>query len=427
MNGKAGPLGRTSRLLLKIYDAGFALLLPLLYKNKRLRDGWPQRVLNDLPAACDLWIQAASGGEAYLALEILRRLDMPGVKTLVTTNTNQGLEVLRSGLGELSRNGVTAEARFCPFDKPAYMTRYLAAVKPKVLVLLETELWPGMLWAAKRQGVAVVLANGRISPKSLKSYLRLKGLFRALAPDMVMAISAADADRFRQIFTQTTVNVVPNIKFDRIRTATAETGLPAVAEYLPGSLPFVVLGSVRKAEEAQILTVIHDIRRQHPHAVIGLYPRHVERIAYWRTLLRDNGMPYCLQSELRTPLGGGSVLLGDVFGELGSAYRRADAVFVGGSLAPLGGQNFMEPLAAGVVPVIGPSWKNFAWVGQGIAEAGLLLVGQTTGEVAGMLNASLTCHAPKDEVKKRFGEYIARNLGGARTVCETLAKLLVKV
>lgn len=426
MNGKVRPVGRTSRLLLKIYDAGFGLLLPLLYKNKRLRNGWFQRVLGDLPDACDLWIQAASGGEAYLALEILRRLDMPGVKTLVTTNTNQGLEVLRAGLDELSVNGVTAEARFCPFDKPAYMMRYMTVVKPKVLMLLETELWPGMLWAAKRQGVTVVLANGRISPKSLKSYSRLKELFRALAPDLVMAISSADARRFKQIFPQTSVSVVPNIKFDRIRTTTNDSALPAVAKYLPDNAPFVVLGSVRKEEEAQMLTIIHDIWQQHPRALIGLYPRHMERIESWRTLLRDNGIPYCLQSELTAPLAAGSVLLSDVFGELGSAYRCAEAVFVGGSLAPLGGQNFMEALAAGVVPVIGPSWKNFAWVGQGIEEAGLLMVGQTASGVSAELNEMLTHHAPKDEVKKRFNEYIARNLGGTRMVCERLEKLLVK-
>lgn len=426
MNGKAKPVGTAPRFLLKIYDAGFSLALPLLRKNKRLQKGWPQRVLEDLPEACDLWIQAASGGEAYLALEILRRLDLSGLKALVTTNTNQGLEVLEHGLAELPVNGVAAEARFCPFDKPAYMARYMAAVKPKVLVLLETELWPGMLYAARQEGVAVLLVNGRISPKSLKSYLKVKGLFRALAPDEIMAISANDATRFAELFPQTAVSVMPNIKFDRIQTAVADAATSELAGFLPKDAPLVVLGSVRKEEEEQVLAIIRDIRREHPKAVIGLYPRHMERIPHWRDLLRDNAIPYQLRSELKQPLVADSLLLADTFGELGQAYQCAEAVFVGGSLAPLGGQNFMEPLAAGVVPVIGPNWKNFAWVGKGIKRAGLLVVENTGYDVANALNDMLDDHLTKEEVKKRFSAYIAQNLGGTQMVCDRLKELFLK-
>lgn len=424
MNGKTKPIGMLPKFLLKIYDMGFGLMLPLLRKNKRLQKGWPQRTLNDLPEACDLWIQAASGGEAYLALAILQRLDIQGLKALVTTNTNQGLEVLQHGLDELPADGVAATAHFCPFDKPAYMARYMAAVRPKTLVLLETELWPGMLYAAKRQGVKVLLANGRISYKSLKSYLKVKNLFRTLAPDIIMAISANDAGRFEELFPQANISIMPNIKFDRIQTAAAEADVPALAKYLTANVPFAVLGSVRKEEEEQVLDIIRGIWREHPRAVIGLYPRHMERLTHWQNALRDNDIPYQTRSGLNTPLACGSVLLGDIFGELMQAYQCAQAVFVGGSLAPLGGQNFMEPLAAGVVPVIGSSWKNFNWVGQGIIDTNLLVVRQTGHDVAKALNDMLREHLPKNEVKARFGAYIAQNLGGAQIVCDRLKKLL---
>ena len=424
MNGKAKSVGTASRLLLKIYDMGFSLMLPLLRRNQRLQKGWRQRVLAELPEPCDLWIQAASGGEAYLALEILRRLKVERLRVLVTTNTNQGLEVLEKGLAGLAAGGLTAEARFCPFDKPAYMARYMATLKPKVLLLLETELWPGMLYAAKKQGVAVLLANGRISPKSLQSYLKVKGLFRALAPDVIMAISSADAARFGELFTQTETSVMPNIKFDRIEASAADTAVPALARYLPDNAPFVVLGSVRREEEAQVLDIIKGLVAANPGAVIGLYPRHMERVGPWRDLLRDNDIPYKLRSGLTQPLACGCVLLGDTFGELGQAYRCAEAVFVGGSLAPLGGQNFLEPLAAGVVPVIGPNWKNFAWVGRGIIDAGLLVVEKNAPGVADALNDMLRDCLSKGEVKKRFSAYIAQNLGGTQMVCDKLKELL---
>lgn len=423
MTGDIKPMGTGIKILLKVYNLGFSLALPFLHGNKRLQTGWHQRILEDLPETCDLWMHAASGGEAYLALEILRRLDVGPVKVLITTNTAQGLEILEKGFKDMPQGSIKAQARFCPFDKPAFMARFVGILTPKLIVILETELWPGMLSAAKKGGVPVLLVNGRISPKSLKGYLRVKGLFRALAPNTVMAISDDDAARFKALFINSEVGVMPNIKFDRLQAAVQTPKTPVLAQFLTANAPFVVLGSTRQEEESQVLDIIDGLKREHPGAIIGLYPRHMERLPFWRETLQSRGLSFQQRSQLEGKLAPGNILLGDTFGELGQAYQCAAAVFVGGSLAPLGGQNFMEALAAGVVPVIGPSWKNFAWVGPGIVDAGLLRIEPDGHAVASALNEFLKSSLPKDEVKTRFSTYIAQNLGGTQMVCDKIKKL----
>lgn len=425
MNQNTKPAANGLNYLLKLYSLGFGLAWPFLRKNRRLQTGWEQRTGHALPLACDLWLQAASGGEAYLALELLRGLKSHALKVLVTTNTAQGLEILQKGFAGLQAGKIEARAWFCPLDKPEIAARFVAAAQPRLLVLLETELWPGMLGAVKKQNIPVLLVNGRISAKSLRGYLKVKGLFRALAPKEVMAVSAADAARFKLLFNQSAVSVMPNLKFDRVLTST--TGEPTpLARYLPQDAPFVVLGSVRQEEEAAALAIIRALWATHPKAVIGLYPRHMERAPFWVETLTRLNLPFVRRSQLQSPLGPGAILLGDVFGELEQAYQCAAAVFVGGSLAPLGGQNFMEPLAAGVIPVIGPHWQNFAWVGSGIIDAGLLNVASDVNGVIAKLKAGLAAPTNKACVRARFKAYIARNLGGGQMACAKILTYLPK-
>lgn len=414
-------LSLLSKVMLRFYGLNFMAALLFLRRNRRLQNGWSQRVLKELPGSCDLWIQAASGGEAYLAAEILQKLDSKNLKVLVTTNTVQGLEILQTAAKMTGvQNKMQIQTCFCPFDRPGYMRRYVQRISPQLIVLLETELWPGMLAAAQKQGVNVLLANGRISPKSLKGYSRVKGLFRALAPQAIMAISAEDAMRFQALFPDSVVSVMPNIKFDRIQAAVNAVSESALAGFLPEDAPFVMLGSTRKEEEPQVLEILKGVLAAHPQAVIGLYPRHMERVPFWREMLSQAGYVYNLRSQLTDTLVPGSVLLGDTFGELSQAYQYADAVFVGGSLMPLGGQNFLEVLAAGVVPVIGSSWKNFTWVGTDLVAAGLLVVAPDVAAVVAALNNMLEQKHSKAEIKERFAAYVAPNLGGTRMVCDKI-------
>ncbi len=156
---------------LAVYGAAWKAALPLLKLNRRLRDGWDQRTLSGgLPAPAHLWIQAASGGEAYLAWEVLKTLKSPFKETLrvlVTTNTLQGFETLTRAADEINsaKQGIAVQPWYFPFDAPDIMDSMVRHVSPQATLILETEIWPGFLKACKRHGVRVLLANGRMTTK----------------------------------------------------------------------------------------------------------------------------------------------------------------------------------------------------------------------------------------------------------------------
>jgi len=371
------PLPFGARMMLGLYGLAWRAALPGLRRNKRLREGWEQRVLSaGLPARADLWIQAASGGEAYLAWELLDRLaecaptqGAARLTVFVSTFTSQGLGILGQAREALAARLDLVPA-YMPFDLPGRMEQALKAIAPRAVVLLETELWPGLLAACRKTGVPALVLNARMTPKSLNGYMRLPGFWRAFSPERVLAVSDDDARRFKALFPLSRVGVMQNIKFDRLSFSPAAPKAE-IAALLQEGAPFIVLGSVRKQEEDQVLAIARGLLERHPGAVIGLFPRHMERVKAWCEALGQANIPFARRSAGQTARPG-SVLVWDAFGELGSAFGLARACFLGGSLADLGGQNFLEPLAHGVVPVIGPSWSNFAWVGEEIFATGLV-------------------------------------------------------
>jgi 3-deoxy-D-manno-octulosonic-acid transferase len=420
---------------LVLYGLAWRTSLHGLKRNARLREGWDARVLaSGPPPQADLWIQAASGGEAYLAWELLRRLPalLPGgppPRVLATTFTSQGLGVLERARADLAGRAELLPA-YIPFDLPGRMRRALEAVRPRAVVLLETELWPGLLAACREQGAPALIVNGRMTDKSLRGYSHLPWLWRALAPARVLAVSEADARRFGRVFGAQNVGVMRNIKFDRLDFSAAppEAGLAALLPGTAGSAaPFVVLGSVRREEEADVLRIVQGLRQRLPGAVIGLFPRHMQRIAAWRELLDAAGAPCALRSALGAGKAAapGSVILWDVFGELSAAFSLASGCFLGGSLADLGGQNFLEPLGCGVTPVIGPSWSNFAWVGEEVFSAGLVRRAADWRGVLDELCALAAAPPDRAAVRSAASAYAASRRGGADAACQAVAECLI--
>lgn len=418
----------------RLYDLAWAAALPFLSRNKRLKEGFAQRTLaGALPAKTDLWIQAASAGEANLAFEIVKRFaaeppppfsaNRP-LRILVTTNTSQGLETLsRAFEGILPGAPVLARAAYMPFDRPSLMERAVQSAYPRAVVLLETELWPGFMAALRRTSAKLLVVNGRMTAKSLGGYLAFGSLWPAIAPDRVLAVSERDARRYGTLFGADRVEVMPNIKFDRMAAFASPAG-GDLGGALPAGGRFVVLGAVRREEGDAVLALASDILRDCPDAILGLFPRHMHHLAFWRELLDAAGLPVALRSELSGPAQTGSVILWDVFGELAKAYGAAAAAFVGGSLAPLGGQNFLEALAGGVVPVIGPSWSNFAWIGREIVDAGLVREAADWREAAGALKALLAVPPPREATRQAALAYIRGRQGGTRQACARIAEAL---
>lgn len=416
---------------LKTYDLAWKAATPLLKLNHRLREGWDQRTLSGgLPAPADLWIQSASGGEGYLTWEVLKEMKPRAggsLRILATTTTRQGFETLSRAAEDIGsqRSGLAVQPWYFPLDSPEVMNRVMAHVAPRAALVLETEIWPGFLDACRNNGVRVLLANGRMTTRSLAGYMTWPALFRSLAPELVMAVSETDARRFGTLFGRDRVWVMPNIKFDRMAGARAmKREDNPLRDFVPTRSEFVVFGSVRKQELAEVSRLAADLLRARRDAVIGLFPRHMHHVELWQKGLNEAGLTWTLRSKLRGQAAPGMVVIWDSFGELIPAYGLAQAAFVGGSLKPLGGQNFLEPLTCGVTPVTGPHWTNFAWVGREIIDSGLAMEGKDRQAVLDNLLVLLDNPRPRSDVTEQAKAYIRDRRGGAKAVAKQVADFL---
>lgn len=437
MNKGCLPINRRDRFqrmqktFFQLYNLAWRLAIPLLRQNPRLNDGYADRAFQRRPEGpVDLWIQAASAGEAYLAESLLKSLPKNReLSILLSTNTRQGMEILESAGQSMpaGASGLRLQLGFFPFDQPSLMQAAVQAIRPRVMVLLETELWPGLLAALRKEERPVLLVNARLTPKSFRRYRLLSGLWKNLAPDRTLAVSRADAKRFARLFDPKTVGIMSNIKFDRMEApaaASPEGKRPPLLHLSPATR-FVVLGSVRKEEEADVDRIIGELFRLMPEVVIGLFPRHLHRLPAWEQRLARKSRMWRLRSRVAdTEVPPGTLVLWDRFGALKNAYSRAAAVFVGGSLAPLGGQNFLEPLMHGVVPVIGPSWENFAWVGEAVFDRGLVCRTSDWREAARALRRQAAAPRCREEVKRAAADYIASRTGGAEQASRLIMQTL---
>ncbi|MEW6079153.1 MAG: glycosyltransferase N-terminal domain-containing protein [Thermodesulfobacteriota bacterium] len=420
----------TLNIAFRLYEAGWRLAMPLLKIEPRLKDGYPARAfVQRPPGPADIWIQAASAGEAYLAVSLIKGLPPDrDLRVLVSTNTRQGLEILAKAAADQSAQAsrLSIALMFCPFDRPSVMDAAVRHIQPRVMVLLESELWPGLLYALKRYNRKTMIVNGRMTDRSLKRYRLLPGFCKALAPDKVLAMSPDDAGRFAALFGPDRVETMPSMKFDGVRVEGPESqSALAIRNLLPKDSRFLVFGSIRQEEEPLVLDMIRLITGLLPGLVVGLFPRHMHRLDAWRQLLAKAGIKWVLRSALSAgPAGPDTVVLWDTFGELNAAYAEAAAVFVGGSLAPLGGQNFLEPLVHGVVPVIGPYWDNFTWVGEELFSAGLVRKTPDWQAAAAELVVLLEAPPSRQTIRDQAAAFISQRQGGTAQACRRILEAL---
>ncbi len=378
----------------------------------------------------DLWIQAASGGESLLTGMVLDSLapffpKNSKYRILVTSGTKQGIESLNKCCANQSAGSIfDITVAYFPFDAPYLMEEAFDLFAPKLAIIVETELWPGFLIKAKMKNIPVLLINGRMSEKSFGSYKFFAKFFKKFGPEKVLAISQIDGQRFSRLVGPDKVNLINNIKFDRIEPRKDISKQNSIADLLPDANSFVLLGSIRREEEKKIFNTIINLLQARPDICIGLFPKHIERADEWLRLLAIENIPAIKRSSLTCRQPCGSVIVWDIFGELAGAYELADAVFVGGSLENLGGQNFLEPLVFGVRPIIGPYWKNFAWVGQEIVDCGLVQEVADENELVTGLLTALDTDISRNLVIKQVQDFLEPRKGGTRQVCRQIIDIL---
>jgi 3-deoxy-D-manno-octulosonic-acid transferase len=299
-----------------------------------------------------IWIHAASVGEILAASRLVDRLAGQGRAVIASTWTLTGRDVLR-------RIRPDIPCRLAPLDHPWCVEAALARTSPSALVLIETELWPSWIAAAERRHVPVVLISGRVSDQSYPRYRLLGPLARATLQRLsaIGARTEVDAERFVALgAAPARLSVIGDLKLDLpdVRAALAPDLDAAVKQG-----PLWVAGSTHPGEERAALEALARVEAEGLSAALVLAPRHPDRAQAALRIARDAGRRARLRSALgAAPLAQGEVLVLDTLGELPALYARAAAAFVGGTLAPVGGHNVLEPVQAGCVAVYGPHTGN---------------------------------------------------------------------
>lgn len=335
----------------------------------RYRRRWRERLGGGAPVASGaIWIHAVSVGETRAVAPLIRDLlySCPQYPLLVTTTTLTGADQVNALFG----NRVTH--RFAPFDCGPFVRRFLARSRPRLVVVLETELWPTLFLQLERNGIPLMLANVRLSDRSYRGYRWVRWLMApTLAVPAVIAVqSAADGTRLQVLGApKARIHVTGNLKFEVPIDAALIARGRDLRQQWGHQRPVWVAASTHAGEEAAALAAHRLICQHQPHTLLVLVPRHPQRFTAVAQLCDQQRIAFVRRSSGQPVLATQTVLLGDTMGELLMFYAAADCAFIGGSLVPAGGHNPLEALALGIPAIFGPHMFNFAEIAAWVLDA----------------------------------------------------------
>jgi len=398
--------------------------LRLLWRGRRERGYWrhwgERLALGPVSVTGALWVHAVSVGEMRAAQPLIDALRAahPDAPVLLTCMTPTGRATAEALYGDF------AHIVYLPYDYAVLTRRFLRRVRPRVGILMETELWPNLVRAAARAGVPLALANARLSERSARGYARLPALTRACLQRIGLVAAQAEADATRLLkLGASSVHVTGNLKFDIAPPADQlERGAAWRVQW--GPRPVLLAASTREGEEAPLLRAFADTAPA--DVLLVLVPRHPQRFDAVAGLIESAGLRHQRRSALEAAeLNPDTrVLLGDSLGELFAYYAACDVAFVGGSLEPLGGQNLIEAASVGRPVLVGPHTFNFEEATRLAIEAGAAM---RVNDAAALLDKALQLlnDAP---ACTRMGEagltFAARHRGAAARVAALIAPLL---
>jgi 3-deoxy-D-manno-octulosonic-acid transferase len=372
------PDRRRASLSLVLYRSVATLLGPLvrLFLALRRRRGKedPVRFAERLgraslprPPGPLLWLHAASVGEAASLLALIDRLaaERPGLSMLVTTGTVTSARLLAQRLP-----AGRACHQFVPVDRPSYVRRFLDHWRPDLAIWVESELWPDLVAATQARGIPMALLNGRMSQRSVARWRRWSGLIGPLLGGLSLCLAQDETQRARlRELGAVAAETVGDLK-------AAAPPLPCDAEALArlaaaiGERPFWLAASTHPGEEEAAACVLRRLQAAHPGLLTLIVPRHPARAGEIRALLERDGLTVAQRSRGEAIGDATQIYLADSMGEMGLFYRLAEIVFLGGSLAPVGGHNPLEQALLGCAILHGPDMSNCAATARALAEAG---------------------------------------------------------
>ena len=370
----------TERFLRGLYSAVLYVLTPvtvyhLIWRGFRFREyfqRWNERYGSyHAPALrTDIWLHAVSVGEVNAAVPVVEALrrERPELRWVITTITPTGSERVRALWGD----GV--DHVYIPYDLPGAVARFLRHYQPRLALVMETELWPNLLFGCRDRGIPAYILNARLSARSLRGYRVLAPLIARVVRTVqrIGAQSPADAERFVALGAERD-NVVDtgNLKFDIAGPERLADFVQVFRDNL-GARPAWIAASTHEDEEAAVIAIHRRLRARWPDLLLLWAPRHPERFPRVAEQAQAEGWNVATRRKSVWPGDGDDVFVIDTMGELMAFYACADVAFVGGSLQPIGGHNLLEPAAVGTAMVTGPHLHNFAEISRRLKEAGAL-------------------------------------------------------
>jgi 3-deoxy-D-manno-octulosonic-acid transferase len=375
-----------------------------------------------------IWMHAVSVGEVTAAAPIMAslRADFPDACLVLSTGTETGHEMARRIIPEATA------IIYYPLDIPYVVRKLIRMIRPDIFVLTETELWPNFLRICRNRGISVVMANGRLSPRSFKKYYHTRFFWKEILKDIdeMGVISEIDAGRARAIgMAPGKIHILGNAKYDGL----AATVSPLLREETARRLNMavdervLVAGSTHEGEETIVLEVFKKLLAVYPDFKLILVPRHIERAGEVMHLVRQSGFDGLALTEVREgrTRQDEKVLVVDRIGELFKVYSLATVVYCGGSLVPRGGQNILEPAAWGKVVFYGPSMEDFRDEKIMLEAVGAGIPVKDGPELVDKILALL--QAPETLARKgqAAGQIVAANRGASQRYAVLIKKVLL--
>ena len=399
------------------------------FRNRGYWQSWGERFGFGPPIAGSdksIWIHAVSVGEVQAALPLVRSLleRHPEYPLVVTTTTPTGKARVLQAFGEHVLHC------YMPYDLPGPVNRFLHRVRPRVAIILETELWPNLFHHCRRHKTSVVLANVRLSARSAAGYARFGRLVSEMLAnvDVVAAQSEDDATRLVRLgASRARVHVTGSVKFDVRLPASLVEEAQALRRIWGVERNVWIAASTHEGEDEQVLDALSAVSSVSSGCLLVLVPRHPERFSRVAALCRRRGYRTANRSDDPRTLAGIDVFIGDTMGELPLFYAASDVAFVGGSLIEIGGHNMLEPAALGVPVIFGPHVFNFAEISRRLCEGNAAVQVTSSTELGEQVIRYFADANLRHAVGQNGRDFVDRNRGAGDRVIAFVEEAITNV
>ncbi|PTQ02244.1 lipid IV(A) 3-deoxy-D-manno-octulosonic acid transferase [Vibrio sp. ZF 223] len=408
-------------LIRLIYTLVLSLASPLLlyglYKSKPGKPNFGKRwkehfgITPKTNNKNPIWIHAVSVGESIAAMPVIKQLKLrdPNQAIIVTTTTSTGAE-------QINKLGDLVEHRYMPIDFSWCVRGFLKSVKPKQMLIMETELWPNTLHCVAKAGIPISVLNARLSERSCQRYAKFQPVFNLLANKLsqVLCQYPSDAERFVRLgLDKSSVHVTGSIKFDiEVSTEQVEKG-KVFREQVGFDRDVWIAASTHQGEDDVVLDAHRQILKDNPRALLMIVPRHPERFNQVSELAQEHAFNTITRTSQQPITSDIEVYIADTMGEMLVLLGGADVCFMGGSLVgdKVGGHNLLEPAALQLPLLNGPSYFNFSEITDKLLEAQAVTICQNSSDIASQLRELFT--QPKLRKDKGLAAYqvIEKNRG----------------